>query len=218
MLDNISVLEWIGYIASVVVAVSLMMVSILKLRWLNLFGSSIFSFYGFAIGAYPVGILNLFIAVVNVYYLRSIYSKQDAFKIISIKDDSPYLKYFLDFYKLEIIKFFPDADNMIRKIQKGRENSVNLIILRNAAVAGIFIGQKSEDSIMVDLDFVIPEYRDFKTGQFLFGHSHETFKKLNVKSIYSNSFSPKHLHYLERIGFKRQTSATGEEVFKKTVA
>jgi len=141
----------------------------------------------------------------------------NAFKIISIKDDSPYLKYFLDFYKQEIIKFFPDAD-MIRKIQEGRENSVNLIILRNAAVAGIFIGQKSEDSIMVDLDFVIPEFRDFKTGQFLFGHSHDTFKKLRVKSICSNSFSPEYLQYLERIGFKKQTTAAGEEVCEKTIA
>ncbi|HSV76380.1 MAG TPA: hypothetical protein VLH37_05040 [Bacteroidales bacterium] len=69
MFTEISILEWIGYIASVVVAVSLMMVSIVKLRWLNLVGSAVFSFYGFAIGAYPVGVLNLFIALVNIYYL-----------------------------------------------------------------------------------------------------------------------------------------------------
>ncbi|HSV88333.1 MAG TPA: hypothetical protein VLH61_06805 [Bacteroidales bacterium] len=218
MFTDISLLEWIGYLASIVVAVSLMMVSILKLRWLNLLGSSIFSFYGFAIGAYPVGILNLFIAIVNVYYLRVIYSKKDAFKIISIKDDSPYLRYFLNFYRQEIIRFFPAGNEIIEKILAGRENSINLIILRNAAVSGIFTGQKFDDCIKVDLDFVIPEYRDLKPGQFLFGAAHDTFKQLSVKRIQSKSFSPKHLQYLKRIGFVNREMVSGEVFFQKEIA
>ena len=67
MLFNISWLEWVGYVSSVLVAVSLTMSSIKKLRWYNLMGAAIFSFYGFAIQAYPVGVLNLFIVLANVY-------------------------------------------------------------------------------------------------------------------------------------------------------
>jgi len=215
MLENISVLEWIGYAASVVVAVSLMMVSILKLRWFNLLGSSIFSFYGFAIAAYPVGILNLFIALVNIYYLRAMYGKKDAFKIISISNESPYLSYFLNFYRQEIIKFFPSADALIHKILNSQKNGVNLIILRNAAVAGIFVGEKNQDTIMVDLDFVIPEFRDLKPGQFLFGDTHDTFKNLSVSKIQTNALSHLHVKYLGRVGFKEKISAAGDTIYEK---
>ena len=46
--------EWFGYAASVVVAISLTMSSIIKLRWFNLTGAAMFSVYGFVIGAWPV--------------------------------------------------------------------------------------------------------------------------------------------------------------------
>ena len=61
MLLNISILEWLGYLSSVIVAISLTMSSIIKLRWFNLVGAAAFSFYGFMIGSLPVGFLNLFI-------------------------------------------------------------------------------------------------------------------------------------------------------------
>ena len=66
MFLGIAWIEWFGYAASVVVAISLMMSSIVKLRWLNLTGATMFSSYGFIIGALPVGFLNLFIVVITV--------------------------------------------------------------------------------------------------------------------------------------------------------
>ena len=39
---NQVLLEWIGYTASLIVLVSLLMSSIKKLRWINLFGALIF--------------------------------------------------------------------------------------------------------------------------------------------------------------------------------
>ena len=42
-------IEWIGYIASIVIATSMLMNSLLKLRWINLVGAILFSTYGFII-------------------------------------------------------------------------------------------------------------------------------------------------------------------------
>ncbi|MBP8213899.1 MAG: YgjV family protein [Propionivibrio sp.] len=69
MFYGISWIEWFGYAASILVAISLTMSSIVKLRWLNLAGAAMFSTYGFIIGALPVGFLNLFIVVINVVHL-----------------------------------------------------------------------------------------------------------------------------------------------------
>jgi hypothetical protein len=68
-METTSILEMIGYLASVLVAISLMMRSLTKLRVINLSGSLLFAVYGFLIGAYPVAALNAFIVGVNVFYL-----------------------------------------------------------------------------------------------------------------------------------------------------
>ncbi|WP_138417511.1 YgjV family protein [Aquibacillus sediminis] len=70
---NIDWLEWLGYLASFIVLVSLLMSNILKLRWINLLGSGLFSLYGFLIGALPVGFMNLGIVFINIYYLVQLY-------------------------------------------------------------------------------------------------------------------------------------------------
>jgi hypothetical protein len=215
MFAEISILEWIGYIASVVVAISLMMVSIVKLRWLNLFGSAVFSFYGFAIGAYPVGVLNLFIALVNIYYLKAIYSRKEAFKIISIQSDSPYLTYFLNFYGNEIEKFFPGSAKLKEKILDQGEGRINLIILRNAAVAGIFTGQRRGQELWVDLDFVIPEFRDLKPGRFLYEENRDFFLSNEITCIIGSALSVKHQNYLNRMGFIMYPGETSNGLFVK---
>lgn len=69
-------LEFLGYIASFIILVSLLMSSIVKLRWINLLGSAIFSVYGFLIGALPVAFMNLCISLINIYYLIKIYHKK----------------------------------------------------------------------------------------------------------------------------------------------
>lgn len=60
-------LDVLGYVASLVVLVSLVMSSIKKLRWINLGGALLFSVYGFMIGSTPTGIMNLGIVMINIY-------------------------------------------------------------------------------------------------------------------------------------------------------
>ena len=75
-MDSAMIWEWGGYLASVVVAISLMMSNIKKLRWLNLLGATLFVAYGMAIQAYPVAAVNFFIVLIDAYYLVVIYREQ----------------------------------------------------------------------------------------------------------------------------------------------
>ena len=68
-MDAMNSFEMLGYLASIFVAVSLMMRSLTKLRVINLIGALLFTAYGLIIGAFPVAVVNAFIALVNVYYL-----------------------------------------------------------------------------------------------------------------------------------------------------
>lgn len=69
-MDFVMSFELLGYMASVFVAVSLMMRSLVKLRVINLVSAVLFTVYGLIIAAYPVAIVNGFIVLVNIYYLQ----------------------------------------------------------------------------------------------------------------------------------------------------
>lgn len=71
-MDAMSAVEWFGFAASVVVAYSLMLKDMLKLRCWNLVGASMFAVYGGLIEAMPVLVLNAFIAVADIYYIVKI--------------------------------------------------------------------------------------------------------------------------------------------------
>ena len=73
-METINFYELLGYSASVLVALSLSMRSLLKLRVINLTGALLFTIYGLMIGALPVAVLNLFIVLVNLYYLHQMFS------------------------------------------------------------------------------------------------------------------------------------------------
>lgn len=66
---GIPLIEWVGYAASILVAISLFMKEIIKLRVINIFGCILFVIYGFSVKAYPVGVINSIIIFINLYYL-----------------------------------------------------------------------------------------------------------------------------------------------------
>ena len=61
--------EYLGYLASAFLVVSLTMSDVTKLRWFNLLGCIAFTIYGAAIGAFPVAFTNGLLAFVNIYHI-----------------------------------------------------------------------------------------------------------------------------------------------------
>jgi len=189
-----NLIEWIGYAASILIALSLLMTSLLKLRWINFFGCLLFAVYGFSIGALPVAIINSFIAVVNVYYLLKMYGQEEKFKILELEQNDQYLKEFTNFYAEGIKKHFPDFIK--------QEWDLGFYVLRNLVIAGIFLAKKVEkDTLLVKLDFVTPQYRDFKVGEYIFLENKDYWSKLGYRYIKAYSAEEKHIKYLKRMGF-----------------
>lgn len=217
MFLNITLIEWVGYIASAVVALALTMSSLVRLRILSLIGSSAFAFYGFSIGAMPVGILNLFIAIVNSYYLIRFFSRKDSFKTLIVRPENRYLKYFIEFYLTEIKKFFPDFDKEIYCTTNESGEPFSFFILRNAAVAGVVLGYKKEEKVWICLDFVIPEYRDMKPGDYLYRKNKHFFLEQGITAICCRVKNEKHIKYLKRMGFFEKESNGNDKLMIKNL-
>jgi len=203
---EISFLQWIGYFASIVIALSMTMSSILKFRWINLVGALTFSAYGFLIGAMPVGFLNAFIALVDIYYLYSIYSKKEIFEILEVRADNRYLIRFLQFHEDDIEKFFPGFS------YRPEMNTVSFFVLRNMAVAGIFLAHRDQNHCLsVGLDFVLPEYRDFKNGKFIYLRLKDRFIKEGFTKVIADGRSEKYSKYLVKLGFEKNLDGLFEK-------
>lgn len=208
---EINILEWIGYTASVIIALSMTMSSIVKFRWINLVGATTFSVYGFLIGALPVGFLNGFIVVVDIYYLMKIYSKKETFETLAVRADNKYLLRFLEFHHKEIQRFFPGFK------YNPEMNTISFFVLRNMAVTGLFLAHREEGNVLrVGLDYVIPEYRDFKNGRYIYMRLRKHFIQDGFDIVKASAKSEKYCQYLKKLGFTEDSEGMFVKVLDKT--
>lgn len=199
-MEEAVIYEIIGYLASLLVAISLMMSAIVKLRIINLLGSLTFTIYGILINAWPVALMNAFIVLVNIYYLVKIYRDDHYFQLLRSTDESNYLAKFLEFYQDNIKTYQPEFSF---------EKSYNYVVfvLSDMVPAGLVIGNLKDDGTLeMDLDFVIPSYRDFKIGSFLFEKNREELKKDGIRKIVTPTGNEDHNDYLKKVGFDREES------------
>ncbi len=194
-LFGIPLVELIGYLASVLVLVSLSLSSIVCLRIVNLLGSIVFSAYGFLIGSLPVGIMNFIIVLTNIFYLRKLYARNEKFEVIEAQSDQEYVQKFLRHHQKDIQKYFPEFN------AEATNELLVFMIMRDMNLAGLFIAEKKGDLLEVELDYVTPPYRDYKSGVFLFEHFRKTLKATKYKTISAKSAMPQQIKYLKKMGF-----------------
>ena len=195
---EINWIDWFGYLASLVVLVSLTMSSIIKLRWINFVGCILFSTFGFLIHSLPTALMNIGIAFINLYFLYNIYNTKEEFKLIEADTNSKYFKHFLNVNMKELEK----------QISKDRLKSQNkgLYMLRNNNIAGILLGEKNADDVFfIKVDYVIPRYRDYKLGKYFFNEHTKYFKNNGIHKLMAEGIENSHRQYLKKIGFKETT-------------
>jgi hypothetical protein len=196
-MENHLFLNLFGYAASALIAISLTMSSLLRLRLINFAGATAFATYGLLIHAYPVAALNSTIVLVNVYHLSRMLQAKTYFRLLPLQPDSDYLKYFLNFYRRDIHRILPAFE------YQPAANPVTLFILRDCAPAGVFIAEEKSPGVLhVVLDFVIPTYRDLKIGRFLFVECAGFFRARGIQEIIIAPRTKAFGDYLLEVGFE----------------
>lgn len=213
-MQNPLVYELVGYVASILIAISVMNTNVLRLRIFNISGAVCFTVYGFLIRAWPVAALNLFVVIVNGVHLYRIVRAREYFKLLEVRPDSDYLRHFLAHYLKDMRKYTPAFD------YQPSANQIVLFVLRNTVPAGLFIAelQKNGD-LLVKLDYVTPDFRDLKVGDFLLNEQVGFFRERGVKRIVSSAGSGRHAKYLKEMGFiPAPPTADSDLQFTRSVA
>ena len=100
--------EGIGYAASLIILVSLLMTNVFRLRLINGIGSVLFGAYGWLIGSWPVCAINLVIAGIDGWYLLQTLRISAFFDLAPAESvGTEYLKRFFLFHERELVKYAP---------------------------------------------------------------------------------------------------------------
>lgn len=193
-----NIVEVIGYVASILVAVSLTMSKILRLRIINLLGALAFTIYGFFLGAIPIFLVNGFIVIIDIYYLYKLIKHSDDFDILHIDENHEYLTRFLNHYENDIKVFFPNfkEDNL--------KGNINFFILRNMQPVNLVSLNKQGNGIVeVVLDYTLRPYRDFLNGKYLLTVVKKVIDGGSIIQLVTKPESKAHIKYLKKIGFNK---------------
>ena len=184
------VLELIGYTGSLLVIVSMLMTSVVKLRIINTIGSVIFCGYAIAIHSYPTAAMQVCLIIINIINLYKLNNTKKEYSAVEAKADDAFIAHFLSVNSEDIRKFFPDF------AAPAADDKIFLITCEHIP-AGIFIAEDNSDALKVKLDYTTPAYRDCSAGKFLYSH----LQKIGIKKISAETKIPAHEKYLNKMGF-----------------
>lgn len=107
------IIELAGYLGSVLVVVSMLMSSVVKLRIINTAGSIISATYALIIQSYPLALMNICLIIINIYNLARLLRSNEPYDLVDVKTDDIFLTYFLHYYQQDIQNFFPAARSLL---------------------------------------------------------------------------------------------------------
>lgn len=208
MLDQL--VPYFGYLATLLLAIGLLVSTDLKFRWFNTGGNISFIIYGIMLKAMPIILTNGILITINIYYLYRIYNRKEFFELIEFESGGVMIDRFLAFYQKDIASYFPDFK---REELAGK---VNFVVLRDLVIANIFcVSVNEEGKAEVIINYTVPKYRDYKIGRFIFDKEKNHLLSKNVNTVlYKKVSNPQHEKFLKVIGFQKEL-VNGLEYFSK---
>ena len=92
------------------------------------------------------------------------------------------------------------------------------MVLRDAAIANIFIATiDSKGNATVQINYTVPQYRDYKVGRFIFEQEKKYLLSNGVQQVvYTNVTNDNHLQFIKVMGFV-QTEIDGKLCWTKKI-
>lgn len=207
-----TLVDIIGYVASLLVVISLTMKSVLRLRLIGVVASATFFVYGLMLPSAPMVLLNSMNVFIHLYFIVQMLTQKTYFKLLEVEHESAYLQNFLEYYQKDIARFFPNFQYKPDRV------SIAYLILRDLQPVGLFIMERDATGrAIVKLDYVIPGYRDLKAGQFLYQELEQRLPARGITTLYSVPGSEEHFAYLSRMGFTPQGDSQQAKLYARVL-
>lgn len=189
---------WIGYLASIFLAYSLVVTNAVKFRILNILGCITFILYGILIPAFPVIVANGLLLVINIYQFIKLQQSKEQFQYVSVEQQDKIVEKFISFYQKDIQDFFPKFQYLPTLQQQ-----ISFVVLRDATIANLFMATiDTNGCATVRINYTVPQYRDYKVGKFIFDKEKNFLVANSIKKVVYESVENKnHLNFIRVMGF-----------------
>ena len=199
-MDLLSIIGWGG---SALVVVSLLQTRILRLRVLNLVGCVILVGFNLAIPVWPMVGMNAVLAVINVVQLwRLLRHRHDdlEYAVLEVNSSDAYLGHVLTAHRKDITKFNPAFTSMT---STSAASPYAFLVQRGERTVGVVLAHDAGyGRAQIDLDYVLPEYRDFTPGEFVYRRS-DVFTDHGFHQVVAPPRMRDSANYLKKLGFHR---------------
>jgi hypothetical protein len=191
----------IGWGGSALVVVSLLQTRILRLRLLNLVGCVVLVAFNTVIGVWPMVGMNAVLAVINVVHLwRLLRHRHDeaSYQVLQVSASDAYLGYVLQRHSRDITRFNPG-------FVAGSSSYAFLVQHDDRTVGVVLAHDAGSGRAQIDLDYVVPKYRDFTPGEFVYRRS-DVFTDQGFHQVLAPPRMQDSTPYLRNLGFHREGS------------
>ena len=190
------IFEIIGYVGSAFVLASFLMASVVRLRIINSIGCVVSVVYGLLIHAYSTVIMNGALLLINIFFLLRMSREKSAdYHADRAEAGDEFLHWFLTAHAEDIRKYFPAFDGAapcgyIRFAYCGDK------------AAGLVMGELSDGTLDLKLDYTTPEYRDLSVGSWLY----ESLAAEGIRRVKLSVPTQEHEKYMQKMGFEKDGS------------
>lgn len=197
-MDVLSIIGWGG---SALVVVSLLQTRILRLRVLNLIGCVILVGFNAAIAVWPMVGMNAVLAVINVVYLWRLLKHrhdEEEYQVLEVNRTDAYLGHVLAAHQKDISRFNPGFTS--------NESPYAFLVQRGERTVGVVLAHDAgHGRAQIDLDYVLPKYRDFTPGEFVYRRS-DVFTDHGFHQVLAPPRMRDSKPYLNKLGFRPEGS------------
>jgi hypothetical protein len=193
-------LDVLGWAGSGLLIFSLMQARVLRFRVLNLVACLILIVFNGLLEIWPMVAMNVVLSLINLWFIRSLVADRHdvrAFEVLEVGPGDAYLRHVLRTHQEDVLKHQPDlawdgdaAGRRAYLVEHGYE-TVGVVLAR----------EEPEGVLQIELDYVLPRFRDFSPGEFVWRRS-----RLLHEQGYRRVQSPPEMvgPYYDRIGFRRE--------------
>ncbi|MGY1695572.1 hypothetical protein ACI780_11720 [Geodermatophilus sp. SYSU D00814] len=166
------VIDLVGWSGSALLVYSLLQTRVLRFRILNLLAALVLVGYNAVIAVWPMVAMNVVIAAINAGVIwRMQRGRHDVrrYDVVPIGAEEPYLRHVLQRHGEDIRRFHPDV-----QWPPVEGEPLAFLVLAvgdgDGETAGVVLAHRTGEpaTARIDVDYVLPRYRDFTPGEFVY--------------------------------------------------
>lgn len=148
---------------------SLLQARVLRFRLINTLGTLVLLVFNALISVWPMVGMNAVLLAINLWFIAKLTRERHdeaVFEVLEVGRDDRFLRRFLELQEADIAKFQPGST-----WAPAAERDHAFLVLRGTEIVGVVLLDADGDVAQVRLDYVVPKYRDFTPGEFVWRRS-----------------------------------------------